>query len=78
MEGKLEIVWRSVANGQREISCECDFTGTNKERDMAFDMVCSCLKIGIEELASAIVRRSRCGDQFDKLFSQGIISHGEG
>ena len=77
MEGKLEIVCRSVANGQREISCQCDFTGTNKERDMAFDMVCSCLKIGIEELASAIIRRVRLGNEIDKLFPCGAISHEE-
>ena len=79
MEGKLAIVCRSVANGQREISCQCDFAGTNEERDIVFDLACNCLKIGIEELASACDRNdSRHGDQLDKLFSLGVISHGEG
>lgn len=58
MEGKLLIMCNGKLNGHGgEIVCECNLAGTERERDLVFDVVCKALHIEIDDLAKAIRRK---------------------
>lgn len=67
MEGKLLIMCNGKLNGRgSEVVCECNLTGTERERDLVFDVVCRALQIEIDDLAKAI--RRKCNNlDFDSV-----------